>query len=220
MNLRTLSPLALGLSVLSRSALAGIVSTTGAVEVVSPPADVRLSAFENDSVVRVFAERQGHTLATNLAADITVPGTSPLPADPTNLNLSPGTLPSGTVVDSFYLHFDPPGISDRLEGSLIFDRDVLGLMTLANALTGSHVELGVAGTIYGSGPLEHSHPEFPDFVTLSDDRRTVSFSINAGMGHDSIRIVTSAVPEPGTALLLGLGGAALLAACRRQRRTD
>jgi hypothetical protein len=219
MNLRTLSPLALGLSVLSRSALAGIVSTTGAVETVTPPADVRLGAFENDTVVRVFVEKQGHTLALHLAADITAPGTSPLPADPANLNLSPGTLLSGTMVDSFYLHFDPTGPSDRLEGSLVFDRDVLGLMTLADALTGSHGELGVAGTIYGSGPLEHVHPEFPDFVTLSDDRRTVSFSINAGMGHDSIRVVTSAVPEPGTALLLGLGGATLLAA-RRRRQTD
>jgi hypothetical protein len=218
MKIYTLSLLAAFVLVSSRSALAGIVSTTGAVEVVTPPADVRLGAFENDTVVRVFAEKQGHTLATNLAADITAPGTSPLPADPANLNLSPGTMASGTVVDSFYLHFDPPGSSDRLEGSLLFDRDVLGLMTLADALTGSHGELGVAGTIYGSGPLEHSHPEFPDFVTLSDDRRTVSFSINAGMGHDSIRIVTSAVPEPGTALLLGLGGASLLAA-RRRRQT-
>lgn len=200
--LSTLSPVAL-------------LSTSGQVQIIAAPPSVREGALESDVVARVFAERLGFVLPTDLVTDITAPG-----AYDTVAGLTPGVLPAGTVVDSFFLHADrvgSPGAAARYVGSVTFDVDILGLMVQVPALRASDAVLGAPGTLYSTSPtvddleLDPAAPE-RDSVVLSADRRTLMFDFRTTVSTDTVRIVTAAgaVPEPAGALLLGLGALGLL----------
>jgi hypothetical protein len=213
MRLRTTSLLAILVALLHRSVVAGIVSTSGAVAVISPPANIQTGVLESDTVVSVFAERISHTLSANVGVDITIPGAYVPPVMDPSTFLTPDVLLAGAAVDSYFVHLDPV-TNTSLEGSLSFDRDILGLIMTDATLAASHAELGFPGTTYGTqGQLEIGQ----ESITLSADRRTVSFILNVLPNRDTMRIVTSAVPEPSTALLLFAGVATWLATLRRRR---
>ena len=108
---------------------AGIVSTSGAVSIISPPADARLGALENNTVAQLFMEVTGLTLPSSLAVDFNAPGTY-------NSN-PPGPLPTiaaGTIVESYYLITDPVGSDPAnirsFSGTITFSTDVLGVIVL------------------------------------------------------------------------------------------
>ena len=54
--------------------LAGIISTTGAIETISNPPNVTLNQLESNDHLFLFPERQGVTLSQNLAVGITQAG--------------------------------------------------------------------------------------------------------------------------------------------------
>jgi len=187
---------------------AAILNVTGAAAVISPPLDVSTDAFESNTAAWLFAEQQNVTLSQDIAVDISVPGTSPSGGV---RNLSAGIIPAGTQIDSYFIHFDSvDGDAQNpvvVSGSVTFDRDVLGLMVLSDNLNPSHAYPGLPTTLYsptgeleivggGAGTLTN------DQITLSPDRRTVSFNFRNGVGTDDCRIVTTAVPEPATWILL------------------
>jgi hypothetical protein len=214
---------ALLLLVAGAPASGGILLTSGAVQVTSPPpADVTNGALTSNTVVRVFAEQLGLTLGSDLTVNITTPGTY-------TGSLTPGAILAGTVVDSYFLHADPASSSTTAySGSVTFDTDVLGLIVLDNRLDNTDAVLGRPGTLYPTGfngrGLELGSTQ--DQITLSADRRTVSFSWHAAVAMDSVRVVTAAtsaavpataVPAPG-GLALAAAGALALLGYRRLRR--
>jgi hypothetical protein len=219
MNRTCILPLAIVVTLFPAAIAAGAVTgSTGSVVLnTSPPSNIISGSWESDTQIREFIEAQPKTLTQAVAVDVTVPGTSPGASD---ANLSPGTIPAGTPVDSYFFHFDPvgkPATPITLSGSITFDSPVLGLIALSETLNGSIGSLGLATTTYASGS-DHGM-EFTlnadgtdDILTLSADRRTVSFTVTANLNADELRIVT-AVPEPGSLALLG-GGMLLLAAKR------
>jgi len=125
---------------------AAVTSVSGAAVKVSAPASVVEDAYESDTELRVFDERQAVTLDAPLTVDI---GAS-------------GTIAAGTVVDSHLLHADPVGSPEEQEpvtfsGAATFDGEILGVIVIDNPSEAHLAEsdfLGAPGTAYppaGSG---------------------------------------------------------------------
>ncbi len=208
-------------------ARASIVGTTGAIAVISSPPNVRLGFEESNSQIRAFAERQDETLASNLSVDISAPSTVP---NGSSINLTPGTIPAGTHVESWLLHFDPVGSPQSavaLSGSITFSTQVLGIEVLTTSLDSTDSLFGAPGSEYeGSEPLKGLELAVGlvgintfDGITLSADRKTITAILSTQMSLDEVRIFTAVpVPEPSTFVLLGAGALGLLALSRRGRR--
>lgn len=194
-------------ALVSARAQAGIVSTSGAIEIVPAPVDVRDGTFESDTRIVVFAERQNIVLTSGLNVNVSTPGTSP--ASSSDDNLSPATIPAGTAISSFFLHCDAVGMQSpalSLAGSVTFDTEVLGLVFLNPRLNQGHDYPGLPSTLYSTtGAMEiNSTPAF-DTISLSADRRTVTVDFRNSNAPDDVRIITAAVPEPATWLLILCG---------------
>jgi hypothetical protein len=209
----------IGIVIFPAAAGAGILNTTGAIQTIAAPSDIRTDVLESDSTVFAFAELQNVTLTTGIGVTVSLPGTSP--AGPGDDNLSPAFIPLGTPISSYFLHCDAVGSPDppvTYTGSITFDSDVLGLMFLNPRLNDSHAYPGLPGTLYSmTGALEiNSTPAF-DSITLSADRRTVSVNFRNANSPDDVRIVTAAVPEPGALMLALFGGVMLVLVLLRRR---
>lgn len=186
-------------------ALAGIVGTTGAVTDVtaSPPTSVLLGAYESDTQLFLFAEQGNVTLAAPLNVDISVPGSYHFAS---SAPYTPATIPTGTNVDSFFLHFDriPETGFARLVGSVTFDCPIIGIMALTPQLDASDATLGRAGTAYPTSTQSKRGLEFEEDVTLSADRKTLTVELEIQLGTipggpadntlDQLRVITSCPP--------------------------
>lgn len=220
MKVRFLASLVVPVLGIGPLATAAVVGTTGAVVQYSDsqvPSDIATGDWENNTQIREFPEVQNFTLpAGGVTADVTVPGTSP---SSTSQNLSTGVIPAGTVVDSYFLHFDPvgePNPADTLSGSITFNEPVLGLIALSQTQDDSEPILGLPGVTYADGKYHGMELEpgsgasgTNDVLTLSADRYTVSFTMSAGENADELRIVT-AVPEPMSLSILAAAPVMLL----------
>jgi hypothetical protein len=119
-----------------------------------------------------FDERQG--------AEIASPGG--LSAD-----LPSGTVVlSGAIVSSHYIIFDPIQ-KTRITGKVIFDNNILGVITSRSLLIASD-ELAAPQTTYLSPNLRGL--ESTDVVTILD-ARTISIDLEAGNPGDYFRVITA-----------------------------
>lgn len=191
------------------SATAQIVSVGGAVVEVSAPPSVTGDAYQHDTEIRIFHERQEVTGAA-VTVNVTTPGFVN-----SGGTLSAGVIAAGTLMSSYYLIWDPATGTRRASGSATFAQDILGIVVLTGDLTASNW-LGAPGTLYPTSGLVGLELG-DDRLTLSSDRRTVSVDFNASTPGDRIRIITGPqpVPEPFT---LGLAGLGLATALRRRKR--
>src|SRR5688572_12337585 len=134
------------------SAQADIVSVSGAaVQVGSPGSVVPNAGIESFTHAAVFAEQQNVMLAQAAQVDAMTIGVFDGLID-----LTPGAIASGMLVNSYYLHADPVGASGvvyRYRGSVTFDSNILGVAAL-NAQLLSTNWLGAPGTSYpGAGAV-------------------------------------------------------------------
>lgn len=190
------------------SAQAAVSSVGGAATLIAPPPSTLLGANQSLTRAWAFDEVSNFTLASNLLVNATTPGTYN-----SNGTLTPGSIAAGTVINSHYLYTDPvAGTLSTYEGFVEFDQPILGVICLRADINSSDF-LGAPGTAYGDNVargLELSQAE--NFtITISGNR--VNFRFNTSTATDDIRVIT-AVPAPGAAALLGLGG---LLATRRRR---
>lgn len=201
------------------SVQASIVTTTGVLLIPAPSSIVaNTAAIENNTLASVFNELQNVALLQAAHVDATTNGIFNSVA-----SLTPGSIAAGTLVSSYYLHADPVGSSGTVftyRGTVTFDADILGVSALNAQLLATNF-LGAPGTTYPNSSnvngLDYGDGTLDSF-TISGDRRTLSFVLQAWAGADALRVITAgnAVPEPGA---LGLAFAALgvLALTRRRR---
>lgn len=133
-----------------------------------------------------------------------------------------GTVPVGTSVRSYILHFDPVGRDSvpvyELHEELTFDERVLGVIfdTASNPgqLAATDSTLGLGAGFYESSSthrkFEEGQDKWNDIAILGN---SVTFNLFTNSSMDEVRIVTTPVPG---AVLLGMLG--LSAAGVRLRR--
>jgi hypothetical protein len=196
---KKLSPLAFEPSPFRRTwpVASGIRSTRGEVVPAPPGTPEALAALENDSQILVIPERRDFKPAGPIPVDITEPGiyegqslTAPYQVTP----------PESTRVRSYLLRYNPVGQLKelglrRFEGSVTFDRPVLGIIATSRKLNRTDATLSRAplpklnaqdNELRG---LERG-PVSADHVELSADRKTITVTFFADMSIDEIRAIT------------------------------
>jgi hypothetical protein len=95
-------------------------------------------------------------------------------------------------VDSYFLHCDPATSRSRWQGTVTFDREILGIVVRPSALSDTTDELGAPGTTYyGNSVLEY---QAEDVVELLPDRHSVRIDWFSTIGVDQIRVITRGTP--------------------------
>ncbi|MCP3920370.1 MAG: hypothetical protein GY711_32995 [bacterium] len=127
---------------LGAGAPAQIVATSGDV-VEATLTDVRNGVAENDDEIRAFHESNVVLPAAGLPVDITLPGDY-------GTTLTPGVIPGGVAVSSFYLHADQTSVVPTvvLQGSITFADPIIGVIITDAGLDGTDAALGRPGTSY------------------------------------------------------------------------
>jgi hypothetical protein len=125
----------LGVALAATSATAAIVATAPAfVQLTPAPPSVVLGALQSDMVLFAFDERQCFQVpAGGLATDN-------------------GNIPAGTWVSSGFLHGDAR-TSLLLDGRVVFNGPVLGVISTDGGLDASDATCGAPGTTYPTGQM-------------------------------------------------------------------
>ena len=186
------------------SAQAAIVSTSGSCTQISAPpsalpgALVALNAWAWD-------EQPGITLSSMPIDLSTNPSNSGSPV--------PGFL-SG-LVDSHFIHLD--GVPGAIyTGTVTFSSPIIGVQYSDTNLDLSDA-VATTGTVYPTFLPFRGFNNWTgaDFVDINGNVLTFQFSTVSPLNNlEQVRVFTRAVPAPGSAALLGLGG---LVAARRRR---
>ncbi|MER3440728.1 MAG: hypothetical protein C4296_05060 [Gemmataceae bacterium] len=189
-------------SILPATARAGIISTTGQIEIVSPPSDVRDDQFESNEKIRGFLERGSFVLPSNVTVDAVTPGlydqTSDLPSPKP-------VVPSGTLVDVWLFHSDPVSGTRIYDAIVEFDVPILGVMVLRVTLRATDGTLGHPGTQYPTGSftgLELGPNN--DLIEIVNPFK-IRFHFETSTVVDQTRVLTGVIPEPASILLMGVG---------------
>src|SRR5207244_10212250 len=172
---------------------ATVIGTSGQITKIVPPPSVLFGALESDTTMSAFDEQQGVTLGSDLSVDITVPGTYDDGSD-----LTPGTIPAGTRINSQFVHSDPVDHhSVQLEGTITTDTDILGIAILQHSLDSSDF-LGALGTLYPTGQFGRrlNLDGQEDFVVEPVDKRTVVVHSDVQLHVDQVRVITKANRPP------------------------
>ena len=189
-----------------------IADYRGDVIMISAPRRVRSGATQGNLNAKLFLEQEDFVITEPIPVDtLGIPGIFDEVVD-----FQGGEIESGTI-NSYFLHVDsrPSPLfgyrsgPSRFQGSITFENPILGLIGFADTLLETR-ELQSSTTRY---PLRrrYAHDLDPvigspvgDTVSISSDRRTLTFDFLNGYGVDQLRIVTSAVPEPAALSLLGI----------------
>lgn len=143
--------------------------------------------LENSNVMYLIPEAKNHALQTPLSIDVR-PGNE-------SASSSSGSLPAGTVVSSYVLHFDSSGDDDTaLSGTIRLPEPVVGIIAAGPKLDESDKRLGASNVTYpkpDQGRWRGINLGDRDEVSLSSDRRRIEVDLNNWDGTDQMRILTA-----------------------------
>ena len=202
---------------------AGIVSSSGVTVLGSPPPPGVHPGDQPQPTLIVFPEVFGKVVGGGgLPVDHKVTGdmvASPvLTAEVVNPNLVSGSLPAGTLFDSYFFHFDPKddNSSPFYDSTILFSTKILGVQLFSNGdaalqkpATVPYVgtlEAGDSAIASSGGPPLSYYPgglatrgvESGDALAITDGGFGIELAGQAfNVEIDQVRILVS-VPEPAT----------------------
>lgn len=192
-----------GAAALGCSSFGAIVSVTGQVSLIAPPASLAFGAYTDKTQAFAMNERQGVLFSGGFDKYMPVVGLAY-----TTSNLMPGLMPSPMWVDSHMIHFDNSGLAAPhpiVTGTITFNKPILAVICSLGRLDASDGVLGAPGTVYANGEPSRGISSVTDTFKLLS-ATTIQFSLQNGGAMDNIRVLT--VPTPGvgaaSALLLGM----------------
>lgn len=175
---------------------AGIIATSGMVQIWhDPPETVEVNQLERNLVAIVF-EEQTKVLDVSIEVDISIPGFYE-----TVYPMTPGVITEGAKLMSYYFHADPrgqvsPGVR-RYIGSVTFAEPVAGILVKPRTMYPTDHIFGLPTVRY---PREEDIRQGVlgpgDYIALSEDMRTVSFDLGVGLWSDDFRVLLH-LEEPG-----------------------
>jgi hypothetical protein len=213
------------LAVTGQSLAAGISLVSGPGTLVVNPNNQRYYADPyNIDTVFYWTEQSPHVLANDLVVSVLPPGS--YPTDVTSHSADSSlTIAQGTTIDSFLLYYDPQ--SSSTVASFAFDDPIVGLITnSATSDADDHFRLSdylINPLVPGANiPVTHYDARGIELGVGSDFIRWLSptqieIHLDAGDPGDQIRVITSAIPEPASIVLVAMGLAAMV---RRRRRSN
>jgi hypothetical protein len=170
---------------------ASVIAESGQAVLAAPVSNTTQGDNESNTLIHFFAEQTGLTLPSALPVDITPPAT--FPADYQGVSqLTPGTLPAGTRVDSYFLYSDPIGqplIPVSYSATVTFSTPILGLIVTAGTLAATDAEVGAPGTTYSTN--KDTGLEASDQVELVGPD-TLHLHFETFVDTDDVRVITAA----------------------------
>ncbi len=220
LDLATSVGVVIGWLVVVAPSAAGVLAVAGNGQLIDPPSSVAQDVLTDNVSAMVFEERSGYTLPTAIGVD----WDASIATDGNileGIGLFPGVIPAGTVVDSFFVHYDTDA---QLLGStltfVVTDAPILGVILTPDLLDDSDGTLGAPGTFYpGSFDFRGTAGQASeaDQVLISFDLMSITIYSTVEAVFDQLRVITApGVPEP-SALALWLAGSALGLALGRKR---
>ncbi len=214
-NCFLLSLAALAVSVPAHATLVGTSYQVG--DILKPPPSVLPGQFTNNSFIIMFEERNGLILNKPLALDATTQNITYT----SKTQLTPGLVPSGTKINSYYVHADITDAKVKFPTQFIsFSQEevILGLIVQTATIEETSPIVGSPTTQYDTNQLSiglHFAPTGKDTVELvpystTSPTNTVDFGeIVTNADPTDFRIITEIVTIPAAshkALLAALAG--------------
>jgi len=219
LKIAVLSSVVVGASV----AQAGVTAISGPTNFITDPNQMNYKADAYQAnTYNYWLEQQGHTLANNLVVSILPPAGFPVNST-THSGTGALTIAAGTMVDSHYFYYDPTGSTSAV-ARFKFDAPILGIIT--NETAGAATNHFMMSDFLMNPAVPVANQSLTHFtargleIGANDDyirwiaADEIELHFTAASPGDQIRVLT-AVPEPTTMAVLGLGG--LLVARRRKR---
>ena len=175
----------------------GVNGLCGNAAVAAIPTNLTAGHSES-SLLRVFTEQVNFALTQSLPYDASQDG---LYSKPSQLPTPKPRLATGTHVNSYLLHMDPPGTStDFVSATVGFNADVLGVQFISPTLTSSaSAQVHPSGVVYPSGGsgLELVAAGTKDSVRIIG-KRTVAVRFKTSPVTDDVRVITRSTTTTAT----------------------
>ncbi len=154
------------------------------------PTNVSIGQAESNQL-QIVQESHGLLARTQVVDAVVSAGSSS-----TSGGIPPGSLPKNDDYTSYLLHFDPIGndsqVMKTVDGTIVFEREITGLLFNSTLLDQTDDLFGAIGNY---GDVTHRGLTFQagDFLTVSEDRHSLTFSLTVP-GDDSFqfRVITAA----------------------------
>jgi hypothetical protein len=165
----------------------GIFTMPSALEILPPPSVV-FGELESNSAIRIFTEREGYRLPSGVQVDISTAGLFNHRRD-----MTPETIRRGTVVNSYFVHFDPtrngPG---QASGEITFTSEIVGVVCLNGSLDDTDSTLGRQDTEYPTGQNARGLESNVESIRVTDDLRTIKINrFHSNFPGEQMRVLTS-----------------------------
>lgn len=164
-----------------------------------------LAGADDGPNVKVYLEDANVTLSAPLSVDRIGPNFG----DFENSGSGSGTIPAGTQVTDYLLHYDFNGTggNNNAVGTITFNTPILGLIVFDSALNNSDAVFGVAGVTYYTGIDRGLDNNTVNQGNGDDDfsvtNNSLTFNISGWTTTniiDEVRVIV-AVPEPATFMM-------------------